>query len=139
MIADEVLEFVSLSPHSEQLASSLNVAEKKRLELARALSARPSLLLLDEVLAGLNPSEVTIMIEAIRSVHRQGVSIIMIEHVMQAIMSLSDRLTVLNYGKQIAEGTPAEILSNQQVIEAYLGKPEEAKKLLESELKNGNP
>lgn len=139
MIADQVLDFVGLSPHTEQLASSLNVAEKKRLELARALAAKPSLLLLDEVLAGLNPSEVVIMVEAIRSVNSQGVSIIMIEHVMQATMSLSDRLIVLNYGQQIAEGTPSEILSNQQVIEAYLGKPELAKKLLESEHNNGNP
>jgi branched-chain amino acid transport system ATP-binding protein len=139
MIADEVMEFVGLLPHSEQLASSLNVAEKKRLELARALAARPYLLLLDEVLAGLNPSEVAIMVEAIRSIHSQGVSIIMIEHVMQATMSLSDRLIVLNYGQQIAEGTPTEILSNQQVIEAYLGKPEDAKKLLESEHQNDNP
>jgi branched-chain amino acid transport system ATP-binding protein len=139
IIADEVLDFVGLSPHSGQLASSLNVAEKKRLELARALASRPYLLLLDEVLAGLNPSEVAVMVEAIRSVHNQGVSIIMIEHVMQATMSLSDRLIVLNYGQQIAEGTPAEIYNNQQVIEAYLGKPELAKKLLESEPTNGDP
>jgi branched-chain amino acid transport system ATP-binding protein len=139
LVADEVLEFVGLAPHSGQLASSLNVAEKKRLELARALAARPYLLLLDEVLAGLNPSEVAIMVEAIRSVHSQGMSIIMIEHVMQATMSLSDRLIVLNYGQQIAEGTPTEISNNSQVIEAYLGKPELAQKLLESEHTNGNP
>ena len=137
-IADEVLEFVGLAPHSNQLGSSLNVAEKKRLELARALAARPLLLLLDEVLAGLNQTEIAIMIEAIRAVRNQGISIIMIEHVIQATMSLSDWLIVLNYGQQIAAGTPAEISNNQQVIEAYLGKPELAIKLLESERVDGN-
>jgi branched-chain amino acid transport system ATP-binding protein len=137
-IADEVLEFVHLAKHSEQLASSLNVAEKKRLELARALAARPFLLLLDEVLAGLNPSEIAIMLEAIRTVRDQGVSIIMIEHVMQATMSISDRIVVLEYGQQIAEGTPAEIAEDQRVIEAYLGKPEDAQQLMGSVQGNGS-
>jgi len=137
-VADEVLEFVGLALHSAQLASSLNVAEKKRLELARALAARPYLLLLDEVLAGLNQSEVDIMIKAVRAVRSQGVSIIMIEHVIQATMSLSDQLIVLNYGQQIAEGTPAEISNNQLVIEAYLGKPELANKLMGGEQPDGN-
>jgi branched-chain amino acid transport system ATP-binding protein len=137
-IADQVLAFVGLVKRSEQLAGSLNVAEKKRLELARALAARPYLLLLDEVLAGLNRSEIDIMVEAIRAVRSQGVSIIIIEHVMRATMSLSDRLIVLNYGEQIAEGTPAEIAENQQVIEAYLGDPELAKKLMGSEQDHGN-
>jgi branched-chain amino acid transport system ATP-binding protein len=136
--ADQVMAFVRLAERSEQLAGSLNVAEKKRLELARALAARPYLLLLDEVLAGLNRSEVDVMIEAIRAVRSQGVTIIIIEHVMRATMSLSDRLIVLNYGQQIAEGTPAEILANPQVIEAYLGEPELAKKLMGSEQDDGN-
>jgi len=137
-IADEVMEFVGLAQHSGQLASSLNVAEKKRLEMARALAARPFLLLLDEVLAGLNQSEIAIMLEVIRAIRRQGVSIIMIEHVMQAVMSVSDRMIVLNYGQQIAEGTPEEIAQDEQVIEAYLGKPELAKKLMGSEQNDGN-
>jgi len=137
-IADEVMAFVGLAERSEQLAGSLNVAEKKRLELARALAARPYLLLLDEVLAGLNQSEIDIMIEAIRAVRGQGVTIIIIEHVMRATMSLSDRLMVLNYGEKIAEGTPAEIAGNQQVIEAYLGEPELAKRLMGSEQDHGN-
>jgi branched-chain amino acid transport system ATP-binding protein len=132
-IADEVMEFVGLARHSGQLASSLNVAEKKRLELARALAAQPYLLLLDEVLAGLNQSEIAIMVEAIRGVRSQGVSIIMIEHVMKATMSVSDRIIVLDYGQQIAEGTPEEIVKDKRVIEAYLGKPEDAEKLIGSE------
>jgi branched-chain amino acid transport system ATP-binding protein len=138
-IADQVMGFVGLAGQSERLAGSLNVAEKKRLELARALAARPYLLLLDEVLAGLNRSEIDIMIDAIRAVRSRGVSIIIIEHVMRATMSLSDRLIVLNYGQQIAEGTPAEILANQQVIEAYLGEPELAKRLMGGEPDHGNP
>lgn len=137
-IADQVMAFVGLAGQSERLAGSLNVAEKKRLELARALAARPYLLLLDEVLAGLNQSEIDIMVGAIRAVRSQGVAIILIEHVMRATMSLSDRLIVLNHGEQIAEGTPSEILNNQQVIEAYLGDPELAKRLMESEQGHGN-
>lgn len=136
-IADEVLEFVGLAAHSRQLAGSLNVAEKKRLEMARALAAHPYLLLLDEVLAGLNPSEVEIMVDAIRQVQQRGVSIIIIEHVMQAIMQVSNRLIVLNYGQQIADGSPTEVMQNSQVVEAYLGDPELVKKLLASENRNG--
>jgi branched-chain amino acid transport system ATP-binding protein len=132
------MAFVGLAGQSERLAGSLNVAEKKRLELARALAARPYLLLLDEVLAGLNQSEIDLMIGAIRAVRSQGVAIILIEHVMRATMSLSDRLIVLNHGEQIAEGTPSEIQNNQQVIEAYLGDPELAKRLMESEQGHGN-
>lgn len=129
-IADEVLEFVGLSPRAGQLASSLNVAQKKRLEMARALAAQPFLLLLDEVLAGLNPSEIAQMVETVRAIRDQGVTIIMIEHVMHAVMNVSDRMIVLDYGKQIAEGTPEEIANNPRVIEAYLGDPELAERLM---------
>ncbi len=131
--AYEVLEFVGLGERAEQLAKSLNVAQKKRLEMARALAARPHLLLLDEVLAGLNPSEIAGMVETVKAIREQGITIIMIEHVMHAIMNVSDRLIVLDYGQQIAEGTPDEIVNNPQVIEAYLGDPEIANRLMQEE------
>jgi branched-chain amino acid transport system ATP-binding protein len=130
-IADEVLDFVGLGDRSGQLAASLNVAQKKRLELARALAAQPYLLLLDEVLAGLNPSEIAEMVEIVRRIRDQGITIIMIEHVMHAVMNVSDRMIVLDFGAQIAEGTPQEIQNNPQVIEAYLGDPKLAERLLQ--------
>ncbi len=129
-IADEVLALVGLAAHSHQLASSLNLAEKKRLEVARALAARPYLLLLDEVLAGLNQTEIAAILDVIRAIRGEGVSIIMIEHVIQAVMSLAERLLVLDYGQQIAAGPPEEVARDQRVIEAYLGKPELAAKLM---------
>jgi branched-chain amino acid transport system ATP-binding protein len=128
-VADAVMETVGLGERAEQPASSLNIAQKKRLELARALAAEPYLLLLDEVLAGLNASEVAVMIETIRQIRARGVTIIMIEHIMRAVMGLSDRILVLNYGELIAEGTPSEVAANPQVIEAYLGSPELAAQL----------
>src|SRR4030095_2306028 len=102
-------------------AGQLTTAGKKRVALARALSARPELLLLDEVLAGLNPTEIERMITVIRRIRDGGIAILMIEHVMRAIMSLSDRIVVLNLGGKLAEGTPREIASNPDVIAAYLG------------------
>lgn len=129
--ADEVLEFVGLSNRGEQLAGSLNIAQKKRLEMARALASRPYLLLLDEVLAGLNQSEIITMVDTIKSIRQQGVTIIMIEHVMHAVMNVSDRIIVLDYGQQIAEGTPEEIANNEKVIEAYLGDPKLAERLMQ--------
>jgi len=128
--ANEVLETVGLRDRADQLAGSLNVAQKKRLEMARALAARPYLLLLDEVLAGLNPSEITGMIDTVRLIRERGITILMIEHVMQALMSLSDEVIVLDYGELIAAGTPDEVVHNPQVIEAYLGDPKIAQRLL---------
>jgi branched-chain amino acid transport system ATP-binding protein len=129
--ADEVLEFVGLQDRAEELASSLNVAQKKRMEIARALASRPYLLLLDEVLAGLNPSEISSMVETIKKIRKQGITIIMIEHVMKAVMNVSDRILVLDYGVQIADGKPEAISKNERVIEAYLGDPKLAEKLLQ--------
>jgi branched-chain amino acid transport system ATP-binding protein len=130
-IADEVLAFVGLASRSDQLAGSLNVAQKKRLEMARALAAHPYLLLLDEVLAGLNHSEIDGMIQTILKIREQGITIIMIEHVMKAVMNVSDRIIVLDYGEQIAEGSPESIARDEKVIEAYLGDPHLAERLLE--------
>ena len=132
-IAEEVLEFVELKTRANQLAGSLNVAQKKRLEMARALASRPYLILLDEVLAGLNPSEIGKMVEMVKKIRERGITIIMIEHVMKAVMNVSDRIIVLDYGVQIAEGTPDEISNNEKVIEAYLGDPKLAEKLLQEE------
>ncbi len=132
-IADEVMTFVGLAKKADQLAGSLNVAEKKRLEMARALAARPYLLLLDEVLAGLNPSEIAAMIETVRQIRDQGITIFMIEHVMQALMTLSDDVIVLDYGELIAAGTPEEVVENPKVVEAYLGDPKIAQRLLAQE------
>jgi branched-chain amino acid transport system ATP-binding protein len=106
----------------EQPSSELTVAGRKRLELARALATSPKLLLLDEVMAGLNPSEILEIIAIIRSIRDSGVTVLLIEHVMHAVMSLSDDIHVLSYGKIIAEGSPQEVVSNPAVIEAYLGR-----------------
>ena len=128
--AEQALAQVGLADRAQRLAGSLNVAQKKRLELARALAARPYLLLLDEVLAGLNPSELANMMQTIREIRDQGYTILMIEHVMQAVMSISDRIIVLDYGRLIAAGSPEEVAGNPQVIEAYLGDPEMTARLL---------
>jgi branched-chain amino acid transport system ATP-binding protein len=119
--AREMAAKVGLGDRLDTLASSLTTAGKKRLELARALSARPKLLLLDEVLAGLNPTETEQMIATVRQIRAGGVAILMIEHIMRAVMSLSDRIVVLNLGAKLAEGTPQQVAENQDVITAYFG------------------
>lgn len=128
--AEEALAQVGLKERAGQPSGNLNVAQKKRLELARALAARPYLLLLDEVLAGLNPTEISEMVATILQIRDQGITILMIEHVMQAVMSISDRLIVLDYGQLIAQGKPQEVAADPLVIEAYLGDPEMTARLM---------
>jgi branched-chain amino acid transport system ATP-binding protein len=120
-VASEVLQRVGLADRANVMARSLTIAAKKRLEVARALAAKPKLLLLDEVLAGLNPTEVATMIELVHKIRDSGTSVLMIEHLMQAIMSLSDRIVVLNLGRKLVEGRPDEVVHNSDVVEAYLG------------------
>jgi branched-chain amino acid transport system ATP-binding protein len=120
-LADAVAQRVGLAPQIDKPAGDLTVAGRKRLELARALATQPKLLLLDEVLAGLNPQEIGEMIPVVRGIAASGVTVLMIEHVMQAVMNLAEQVWVLAQGQLIASGTPAQVTSNTAVIEAYLG------------------
>ena len=120
--ARAIAEMVGMAGMLDQPASELTVAGRKRLELARALATGPKLLLLDEVMAGLNPQEIIEIIALIRSIRDSGVTILLIEHVMHAVMSLSEYIYVLSYGKIIAEGKPQEVVNNREVIEADLGR-----------------
>ena len=117
----ELLEFVGLSAASATPAKDLTLANQKRLEVARGLATNPELFLLDEMMAGLNPSEVTQAMELVTRIRDKGVTIFMIEHVMKAIMNVCDRIMVLDHGVKIAEGTPDEITTNKKVVEVYLG------------------
>jgi branched-chain amino acid transport system ATP-binding protein len=120
-LAEEVAHQVGLASQLDKPASDLTVAGRKRLEMARALATRPRLLLLDEVLAGLNPQEINDMIPVVRGLVTQGVTVLMIEHVMQAVMHLAQQVWVLAQGQLIAQGTPQEVTQEERVIEAYLG------------------
>jgi len=119
--ADQIGRDVGLSELLDRPADTLTVAGRKRLELARALAIKPNVLLLDEVLAGLNPSEIRDIVPVIRDLRRRGITILMIEHVMQAVMSLAEHVFVLAEGRVIAEGTPLQVVADPVVVEAYLG------------------
>ena len=119
--AEAVAAQVGMADQLDQNGADLTVAGRKRLELARALATGPRLLLLDEVMAGLNPTEISEIVAIIKAIRQSGVTILLIEHVMQAVTSLAERVYVLNQGRMIAEGTPAEIAENPLVVEAYLG------------------
>ncbi|HSE06462.1 MAG TPA: ABC transporter ATP-binding protein [Methylomirabilota bacterium] len=126
--AAEIVEFVGLGPRRDVAARNLTLADRKRLEVARGLATGPRLLLLDEVMAGLNPTEIEAIIALIRRIHERGVSLLIIEHVMRAIMALSHRLVVLHHGEKIAEGPPAAVARDPRVVEAYLGEVGEARR-----------
>ena len=119
--ARDVVDRLGLGPKAAVPASGLTLAERKRVELARALATGPALLLLDEVMAGLNPTEIAALVGIIRDIHAGGVSILLIEHNMRAVMALSHRIVVLSFGERVAEGPPASIARHPRVIEAYLG------------------
>ena len=118
---EQVLDFVGLSELRERHIPDLTLAAQKRVEVARALATKPTLLMLDETMAGLNPTEVEESMELVRKIRDSGVTVIMIEHVMRAIMNICDRIVVLHHGAKIAAGTPEEISTNSAVVEVYLG------------------
>ena len=125
-IAADVLNFTALYDDRNVISKGLPLGKRKRLEIARALATQPDLLLLDESFAGLNPSELDESIQIIRNIKKKGITIMIIEHHMKVIMSISDRIVVLNYGEKIAEGSPLDIGKNPLVVEAYLGEAQSA-------------
>lgn len=119
--AKRALEIVKLDHKMAEPARNLNLCEQKRLEVARAMATEPKLIMLDEVMAGLNPGEVNEVMDIVRDIKRLGITVVIIEHIMQAVMAISDNITVLSFGKKIAEGKPHEIAHNQDVVAVYLG------------------
>jgi len=124
--AQEILNFIGLGEKRVPRAAMLSLVDRKRLEIARALATRPKLLLLDEMIAGLNQAEVEDAIELLRAIRDSGITLVIVEHVIKAVFGISDRVIVLNTGRKIAEGTPEEIANNREVIKAYLGEDEYA-------------
>ncbi|WP_292193604.1 ABC transporter ATP-binding protein [Butyrivibrio sp.] len=120
-IAREMIQFVGMEDKINSIVADLTIGDQRKLEMARALATKPKLLLLDEVMAGLTPTEIEECVELVLKIRNSGVTILMIEHIMAALMKLSDRVVVLDHGKLIAEGTPQDITKNERVIESYLG------------------
>lgn len=119
--SEKILEFIGLGEKRLSLVASFGLVDRKKVEIARALATKPKLLLLDETMAGLNPTEMEDALQLVKAIGDSGITLIVVEHVMKAILDISSRLIVLNYGEKIAEGTPQEVVHDKNVIEAYLG------------------